>query len=78
MRFYNQPHRFYCGVDLHARTMYLCILDANSPRPGPAGHWGRDLCDRSPRRCPLAEPPPNWEPPRRKARLFAWPAERNG
>jgi transposase len=27
MRFYNQHHRFYCGVDLHARTMYLCILD---------------------------------------------------
>ena len=27
MRFYNQPHRFYCGVDLHARTMYLVILD---------------------------------------------------
>ena len=27
MRFYNRPHRFYCGVDLHARTMYLCILD---------------------------------------------------
>ena len=28
MRFYTQQHRFYCGVDLHARTMYLCILDA--------------------------------------------------
>jgi transposase len=27
MRFYNQPHEFYCGIDLHARTMYLCILD---------------------------------------------------
>src|SRR5260370_94868 len=27
MRFYDQPHRFYCGVDLHARTMYLRILD---------------------------------------------------
>jgi len=27
MRFYHQPHRFYCGVDLHARTMYLCVLD---------------------------------------------------
>jgi len=27
MRFYNQQHGFYCGVDLHARTMYLCILD---------------------------------------------------
>jgi hypothetical protein len=28
MRFYSQPHAFYCGVDLHARTMYLCILDS--------------------------------------------------
>jgi transposase len=28
MRFYNQPHRFYCGIDLHASTMYLCVLDA--------------------------------------------------
>src|SRR5262245_50479965 len=29
MRFYNQQHRFYCGVDLHARTLYLCILAAH-------------------------------------------------
>jgi transposase len=28
MRFYNQQHRFYCGVDLHARTLSLHILDA--------------------------------------------------
>src|SRR5262245_11181543 len=28
MRFYNQQHRFYCGVDLHARTLSLCLLDA--------------------------------------------------
>ena len=27
MRFYNEQRSFYCGVDLHARTMYLCILD---------------------------------------------------
>lgn len=27
MRFYTQQHRYYCGVDLHARTMYVCILD---------------------------------------------------
>ena len=27
MRFYNQPHRFYAGVDLHARAMYVCVLD---------------------------------------------------
>ena len=31
MRFYNQPHRFYCGVDLHARCMYLCVLDQAGP-----------------------------------------------
>jgi transposase len=27
MRFYTTPHRFYCGIDLHARTMRVCILD---------------------------------------------------
>jgi len=27
MRFYTKQHKFYCGVDLHAKTMYLCILD---------------------------------------------------
>jgi transposase len=25
MRFYTQQHKFYCGIDLHARTMYLCV-----------------------------------------------------
>jgi transposase len=27
MRFYNKQHRFYCGIDLHARTMFVVILD---------------------------------------------------
>jgi hypothetical protein len=27
MRFYTKPHQFDCGIDLHARTMYLCILN---------------------------------------------------
>jgi transposase len=27
MRFYTQQHAHYCGIDLHARTMYLCVLD---------------------------------------------------
>jgi transposase len=27
MRFYTKQHQFYCGIDLHARTMYLCILN---------------------------------------------------
>ena len=33
---YNQQHRFYCGVDLHARSMYLHILD----------HKGKTVFDR--------------------------------
>jgi len=27
MRFYTQQHQHYCGIDLHARSMYLCILN---------------------------------------------------
>jgi transposase len=27
MRFYTKPHQFYCGIDVHARTMYVCILN---------------------------------------------------
>jgi hypothetical protein len=27
MRFYNKQHKFYCGIDLHARKMYVCILN---------------------------------------------------
>jgi predicted NBD/HSP70 family sugar kinase len=28
MKFYNRQHRHYCGIDLHVKTMYVCILDA--------------------------------------------------
>ena len=27
MRFYNNTHPYYCGIDLHARTLYVCIVD---------------------------------------------------
>ena len=27
MRFYNNLHQYYCGIDLHTRTMYVCVLD---------------------------------------------------
>lgn len=27
MRFYSGHHQFYCGIDLHARQMYVCVLD---------------------------------------------------
>lgn len=26
MRFYPNPHPFYCGIALHARSMYVCIV----------------------------------------------------
>ena len=28
MRFYTEHHQFYCGIDLHARQMYVCIVDS--------------------------------------------------
>ena len=28
MRFYTQQHQHYCGIDLHARKMYVCILNS--------------------------------------------------
>ena len=27
MNFYNQQHKYYCGIDLHARKMFGCIID---------------------------------------------------
>jgi transposase len=27
MNFYTQQHKHYCGIDLHAKAMYVCILD---------------------------------------------------
>jgi len=27
MRFYSHQHQYYCGIDLHARSMFLCIMD---------------------------------------------------
>jgi transposase len=42
MRFYNDQHRHYCGVDLHTKRMYLCILD----------HQGNKLLHRNVRAKP--------------------------
>lgn len=27
MQFYTGQHRYYCGIDLHARQMYVCIVN---------------------------------------------------
>src|SRR5260370_33145058 len=44
MRFFSQSDRFYCGIDLHAKTMHVCILD----------HDGNALVDRNLASCPQA------------------------
>jgi len=36
MRFYKHSHAFYCGVDLHARSMFTHILDND----------GKTACER--------------------------------
>jgi hypothetical protein len=28
MRFYTKQHKYYCGIDLHTKKMFICILDA--------------------------------------------------
>ena len=27
MRFYTKTPQYYCGIDLHAKTMYVCIMN---------------------------------------------------
>ena len=27
MRFYTKQHKFYCGIDLHAKSMYACVIN---------------------------------------------------
>jgi transposase len=44
MRFFAQLHRFYCGIDLHTKTMHVCIVD----------HNGEVVCDRQIACCPKA------------------------
>ena len=30
MRFYTKQHKYYCGIDLHTKKMFVCIFDATS------------------------------------------------
>src|SRR5215471_15005476 len=32
MNFYTQQHKHYCGIDLHARAMYVCILEQHGTK----------------------------------------------
>ena len=29
MRFYTIQHKYYCGIDLHSKEMYVCILNSS-------------------------------------------------
>ncbi len=29
MKFYLEQHSFYCGIDLHAKTLHACVIDQN-------------------------------------------------
>jgi transposase len=44
MRIYSQQHSFYCGIDLHARTMFAHVLD----------HTGRTAFAKDLPACPQA------------------------
>src|SRR5258708_2355971 len=37
MRCYFKQHKFYAGIDLHARTLHICVLD----------HTGTVVCDKN-------------------------------
>ena len=32
MNFYTKQHQYYCGIDLHAKKMYVCILNQNGDK----------------------------------------------
>jgi len=32
MNFYTQQHKHYCGIDLHAKAMYVCLLDQSGTK----------------------------------------------
>jgi hypothetical protein len=32
MNCYTQQHKQYCGIDLHARAMYVCLLDQSGTK----------------------------------------------
>ncbi len=44
MRFYIQPRQYYCGIDLHTRWMYICIL---SPTGEIVYHKNLPACEDS-------------------------------
>jgi len=32
MKFYNQQHALYCGIDLHSKTLHACVVDEHGEK----------------------------------------------
>jgi hypothetical protein len=45
MRFYTTAHRFYSGIELHARTIHIYILGHDGEVVRYRQHAGLHLCD---------------------------------
>src|SRR4030042_353035 len=43
MKFYTKQHKFYCGIDLHAKSMYVCIMNQDGEK---AIHGGKAKNDK--------------------------------
>jgi hypothetical protein len=61
MRCYTTQHEFYCGIDLHARSMYVCIVSYDGEglrhrhmKAAPEPFYGAAV-GKPGRFCPLAD-----------------------
>jgi hypothetical protein len=66
MRFYTQQHQYSCGIDLHARSLYLCILDQS----------GKILVHRNLRATPSRSAKRRRSPPRQRQLASTCPSRR--
>ena len=69
MRFYQQQHRYYCGVDLHARSMFICILDQSGEVKAALGRPSRCVWCRFHAAAAMRDNPSAWTKPLRWWRL---------
>jgi len=60
MKFYTNQHQFYCGIDLHAKMMYLCVLDSLGTI---VLHRNMDATAGMLEQAPLHSPEPIWSSP---------------
>ncbi len=52
MKFYNRQHEFYCGIDLHANSMHVCIVGNDGQK-----HLHRNFNTKKPERFLIALQP---------------------